>query len=186
MANTYERLDERLLDFIERQHVFFVATAPLKEDGIVNLSPKGHDTLRVLDDRTVAYADLTGSGAETIAHLRENGRMTIMFCAFEGPPRIVRLQGRGDVLEPGNADFVDLLPRFRAIRGIRAIIRLHATRVSDSCGYSVPLFEYRGERDTLTRWAERKGPAGLEEYRENHNRRSLEGLPALETTSGTV
>ncbi len=182
MAKTYERLDPRLVDFIERQHVFFVATAPLAGDGIVNLSPKGLDTLRVLDERTVAYADLTGSGAETIAHLKENGRLTVMFCAFEGPPKIVRLQGQGEVLEPGHPEFQPMLASFPKILGIRAIIRLRATRISDSCGYAVPVFDYRGDRDALTQWTEKKGPEGLVDYRESHNRRSLDGLPALKRT----
>lgn len=184
MAKTFERLDEHLAAFIEKQHVFFVATAPLAGDGIVNLSPKGLDTLRVLDERTVAYADLTGSGAETIAHLKENGRMTMMFCAFDGPPKIVRLQGQGEAVEPGHPEFEALVGRFPEIPGIRAVIRLRTTRISDSCGYSVPTFEYRGERDTLVKWSEKKGPEGLVRYRDENNRRSLDGLIALEETRG--
>jgi hypothetical protein len=185
MAKTYERLDEGLVAFIENQHVFFVATAPLSGDGIVNLSPKGLDTLRVVDDRTVEYADLTGSGAETIAHLKENGRMTIMFCAFEGPPKIVRLQGKGEVLGPDHPEFDNVVAQFPPIPGIRAVIRLRATRISDSCGYSVPVLDYRGEREALIKWAEKKGPAGLVEYRKEKNCRSLDGLVALEPNRHT-
>jgi hypothetical protein len=165
--------------FIERQHIFFVATAPSGDEGHVNLSPKGHDTFRVLDERTVAYLDLTGSGVETIAHLEQNGRITFLFCAFEGPPRIVRLHGRGEVLRPGEVGFDDLRPSFPDLPGTRAIIRVACERFSTSCGYSVPRFEYASERDTLREWAERRGDDGLKTYWDEKNRRSIDGLPAL-------
>ncbi len=180
MGKTYDSL-EPLADFLLRQHVFFVATAPLAAGGHVNLSPKGLDSLRVLGPKTIAYLDLTGSGAETIAHLRENGRITLMFCAFEGPPRIVRLHGRGRVVFPGDEEFSALRARFPDWPGVRAIIVAELERISDSCGYGVPLYEYRGERRQLVEWAQRKGERGLEEYRAKHNRASIDGLPALAT-----
>jgi len=179
MGKVVEALDADLVSWIEAQHVFFVATAPSGDEGHVNLSPKGHDTLRVLDDGTLAYLDLTGSGAETIAHLRQNGRITLMWCAFEGPPRIVRVHGRGEVLVPGDADFESLAPRFPELPGMRSIIRVVAERVSTSCGYSIPRMGYEAERDTLVRWAERKGPEGIAAYHDEKNRRSIDGLPAL-------
>ena len=179
MAKQYETIEPALADFLRRQHLFFVATAPLGAEGHVNLSPKGHDTFAILDERTVAYLDLTGSGVETISHLRENGRIAILFCAFEGPPKIVRLHGRGEVVEKGEAEFEALSSHFRPFDGARAIIRVHVTRVADSCGYSVPLYDYVGERDQLLAWTERKGPEGLETYREKNNAASIDGLAGL-------
>jgi hypothetical protein len=178
MGKVLERITPDLRDWIERQRVFFVATAPVA-GGHVNVSPKGHDTFRLLDDRTAAYLDLTGSGAETIAHLRENGRITVMFCAFEGPPRIVRLHGTGEVLRPGDDGFDDLAARFPDLPGRRSIVRIACERVSTSCGYSIPLYAYEGERDTLIEWAERRGPEGLEAYWAEKNVASIDGLPAL-------
>jgi hypothetical protein len=178
MGKALDALDEPLTEWIGRQHVFFVATAP-SEGGHVNLSPKGHDSLRVLDPSTVAYLDLTGSGAETIAHLRENGRITLMFCAFEGLPRIVRLHGRGEVLEPGDAEFAALASRFPPQPSTRSVIRVALSRIADSCGYGVPLYRYERERDQLPAWAERKGPEGLRAYQRERNCESLDGLPAL-------
>jgi hypothetical protein len=179
MAKQYETIEPALVDFLRRQHLFFVASAPLGADGHVNLSPKGHDTFAVLDERTVAYLDLTGSGIETIAHLRENGRITLLFCAFEGPPKIVRLYGRGEVVEKGEPAFEALRPHFPAFDGARAIVRVQVTRVSDSCGYSVPLYDFVGERKQLLEWADRKGAEGLETYREKNNAASIDGLAGL-------
>lgn len=180
MAKTFTTIDAKLRAFIERQKMFFVATAPLTQDGHVNLSPKGlTGTFAILDERTVAYLDLTGSGVETIAHLRENGRACIMFCAFEGPPRIVRLHGTGDVIEPEHAEFESLRSHFDEYPGVRAIIRVRAKRISDSCGYGVPYYDYAGERDQLQRWAERKGADGVSEYQRKNNTESLDGLPSL-------
>lgn len=179
MARTYELLDHDLRAWIADQRVFFVATAPSGGDGFVNLSPKGHDTFRVLDDRTVAYLDPTGSGIETTAHLRQNGRITFMFCAFTGPPRIVRLYGQGETLRDGLDQFHELLPLFPALAGVRSIIRVQLRRISTSCGYSIPLMRYEGERETLKEWAERKGPAGVDAYWEEKNRESIDGLPGL-------
>lgn len=180
MGKVVEAIDAELRRWIERQHVFFVATAPSGDGGHVNLSPKGLDSLRVLDERRVAYLDLTGSGAETIAHLRQNGRITVMFCAFEGKPRIVRLHGRGEVLRPGEAEFDDLAPRFPSMPGARSIIRVTAERVSSSCGYAVPLMAFTGDRDSLVEWAERRGEAGIESYWAEKNTTSIDGLPALD------
>lgn len=179
MAKTFDAIDQTLAAFLEAQPIFFVATGPLAADGLLNLSPKGLDSFRVLDPRTVAYVDLTGSGVETIAHLRENGRIVVCFCAFTGAPRIVRLHGRGEVVEPDDADFPALAARFPTYAGTRAVIRIHLTRIGDSCGYSVPRMRLEGERDQLTLWADHKGPQGLDDYRAEKNRTSLDGLPGL-------
>jgi len=180
MAKTFDAIDGKLRAFIDKQKMFFVATAPLTADGHINVSPKGlAGTLAVLDDRTIAYLDLTGSGVETIAHLRENGRICIMFCAFEGPPRIVRVHGTGEVVEPHDEDFETLRTRFADYPGMRAIIRVRANRISDSCGYGVPLYDYQGERDQMQRWADRKGPDGIAQYQRDHNAESIDELPSL-------
>lgn len=184
MSETTEALDEELTRFIEHQHIFFVATAPLEAGGHINLSPKGHDTLRVLDPRTVAYLDLTGSGVETIAHLRQNGRITLVFCAFSGKPRIVRIYGSGEPVLPGDEGYDGLLDRFTPSAGVRSVIRVRVERVSTSCGYGVPLMTYEGERDTLTKWFERKGPEGIARYRRSKNSRSIDGLPGLPEDAG--
>jgi len=156
-----------------------VATAALSAKGSVNLSPKGLDSFVILDPHTVAYLDLVGSGAETIAHLRENGRIAILFCSFEGPPLLLRLRGRGEVLEPGDEGFETLLARFPKYPGIRSIIRVSVTHVADSCGFGVPLYRFEGERAQLTALAKRKGEDGLRRYQLENNRVSLDGLPAL-------
>jgi Pyridoxamine 5'-phosphate oxidase len=181
MAKTFDAIDARLRAWIERQRVFFVATAPSGEEGHVNVSPKGPiETLRVLDERTVAYLDLVGSGAETVAHLRENGRIVVMLCAFEGPPRIVRLHGRGAILDAGAFDFpgVDALPEQH-----RTVIRVDVERIADSCGFGVPLMAYEGERPQARAWAETKlkkgGPGALDDYVAEKNAVSIDGLPAL-------
>jgi hypothetical protein len=179
VGKLYAELDQSLQDFIGLQHVFFVATAPLSPQGHVNLSPKGLDTLRVLGPRRVAYLDLTGSGAETVAHLRENGRVTLMFCAFTGRPRIVRLYGRGQPVEPGDAAWEALVSPFPGREDARAVIDVEIDRIADSCGYAVPLFEYVGERTQLVEWAARKGTEGLRHYRAEKNATSIDGLPAL-------
>lgn len=181
MAKTYAAIDDRLADFIVRQPVFFVATAPLAADGHVNCSPKGsQDGLALMGENHVAYQDLTGSGAETIAHLRENGRIVMMFCSFEGPPRIVRLHGEGRVVTQADPDFTELAARFPHRPGTRTVISVEVTRISDSCGYGVPLMTYVGHRQNLDHWAETKGPDGLSAYRAEKNHRSIDGLPALD------
>ncbi|HEY8724551.1 MAG TPA: pyridoxamine 5'-phosphate oxidase family protein [Gaiellaceae bacterium] len=168
MGKVYEHIDAKLTDWIGRQSLFFVATAP-GEGGHVNVSPKGPiGTFRVIDEQTVEYDDHVGSGAETIAHLRDNGRICVMFCAFDGPPRIVRLHGRGEVIAAD--DLGD---------GARGSIRVHVDRVSDSCGYGVPLMEYVSERPQREAWLASKGAEGLREYVDEKNAVSIDGLPAV-------
>ena len=179
MAKRFDGVTGELRAFIEAQHLFFVATAPSGAQGRVNLSPKGLDSLRVLDERTVAYLDFVGSGVETIAHLRENGRIALMFCAFAGPPNIVRLHGRGEAVEPPDARFAALSKRFAPAPGARAVIVVRVERASDSCGYGVPLFSYEGERTQLAAWAAKKGADGLTRYQHDKNARSIDGLPGL-------
>jgi hypothetical protein len=179
MASTYPQLTPKLIDFIRRQKMFFVATAPLSAEGSVNLSPKGYDSLAVIDERTVAYLDLGGSGIETHAHLRENGRITLMFCAFEGAANILRLYGRGESVafdEPGFAEKRALFPGFGRVRGV---ITVHITRVSDSCGWAVPFYEYKSDRDQLLRWMDAAGEEGWAERRYAANAVSIDGLPGL-------
>jgi hypothetical protein len=179
MGKTYETLDPKLMRFIERQHVFFVGTAPDAADGHLNLSPKGLDSFRVLGPNSVAYLDLIGSGVETIAHLRENGRITLMFCAFEGSPRILRLYGRGRAVEPVDPGWGELAARFPEYPGTRAIIVVEVARIADSCGFAVPVYEYRGERSQLIDYATKKGPAAMEKYKARENARSIDGVPGL-------
>ena len=178
MGKVLERITEELRAFIEAQPLFFVGTAPLADDGHVNLSPKGLDCLRVLGNHRVAYLDLTGSGNETSAHLAQNGRITLMFCAFQGPPTILRLYGRGTTVLPGDAAWSELLPLFPDYPGVRQIITIDVHRVQTSCGFAVPRMEPVGDRDTLERWALNKGEARLAEYRQEKNARSIDGLPA--------
>ena len=181
MGKVYERIDGRLRDFIERQPVFFVATAPLAADGLVSLSARGlTGTASVVDDHTFAWLDATGSGSETIAHLRENGRITVMFCAFDGPPNIVRLHGRGRVVTRYDEEYAAWADRFADVPGARAVIVVDVDRVSDSCGWGVPLMSYQGERDLLGPYFDRKGVEGSADYRRRKNRTSLDGLPAYD------
>jgi hypothetical protein len=185
MGKQHTEMDEGLRGFIARQHLFFVATAPSGATGHVNVSPKGANLLRVIGPREIAYLDCVGSGVETIAHLRQNGRITLMFCAFDGPPNILRLHGTGEVIEPQEQGFPLLAPLFGAVPGARAIIRIRVQRIADSCGFGVPLFAYRGGRTQLTAWAERKGEAGLQEYQRQRNSKSIDGLPGLRWTEDT-
>ena len=178
MGRIYEEISTELAEWIGRQKMFFVGTSPLSESGSVNISPKGYDTFRVIDSQTVAYLDLTGSGAETIAHLQENGRITFMWCSFEGPPRIVRIHARGKVVSPEDPQFQGV---FDDIPGARSIIVATAERISDSCGYSVPVMKYEEERSRLREWAENKTEHELNEYRLQKNSSSIDGLPALES-----
>ena len=181
MAKVFDAIDSRLAAWIARQRMFFVATAPSGDGGHVNVSPKGPiETLRVLDEHTVAYLDLVGSGAETVAHLHDNGRIVVMLCAFEGPPRIVRLHGRGEVLAADAVEFPDTtaLPQQH-----RTVIRVDVERIADSCGFGVPLMTYDGERPQSLAWAQSKlakgGPGALDEYVAEKNAVSIDGLPAL-------
>ncbi len=179
MSSAEHVLKPKHRDFIAQQKLFFVSTAPLAADGLVNCSPKGLDSFRVLSDTEVAYQDLTGSGVETIAHLKENGRIVIMFCAFEGPPNILRLHGTGSVVEPGDVDFDALAALFPDRGGVRAYIRVRISRVADSCGYAVPRYTFVEERDVLDKWFDRKGDEGLRNYQLENNLKSLDGLPGL-------
>jgi hypothetical protein len=174
MARFYPALDARQRAFIAAQKVFFVASATASSR--INLSPKGMDSLRVLDDRRVAYLDLTGSGNETAAHLRNDGRMTLMFASFDADPLILRLYGRGHTARRQDAAWSGLRRHFPDLPGERQIIVLDIDSVQTSCGYAVPLYDYRGERETLARWAEKKGPLGLMDYWRNKNRLSIDGL----------
>jgi Pyridoxamine 5'-phosphate oxidase len=177
MGKIRSELDDAARRFIEAQHVFFVASAPLDAAGHVNLSPKGLDTFRILGPTTVAYVDFNGSGVETIAHLKENGRIVLMFCAFQGPPDIFRLYGHGRVVEAQEAEFAALAAHFPACENARSIIVVELSRSKDSCGYGVPLFKYEGERTQLHAWARHRGAEGLKQYRAEKNRRSIDGLP---------
>jgi hypothetical protein len=179
MGKVQSLIDETTKHFIEKQPVFFVATAPLDPHGHVNLSPKGLDSIRILAPDTIAYLDLTGSGVETIAHVKENGRMVLMFCAFDGPPKIVRVHGRGRVVGVDEPEFAPLVAHFNPFEGMRAVIVLEVERVSDSCGWAVPLLKYQEDRQQLVSWARQKGPEGLKNYRAEKNRASLDGLPGV-------
>ncbi|MFH8250913.1 pyridoxamine 5'-phosphate oxidase family protein [Microbacterium sp. B2969] len=181
MGAIFEAIDDKLARWIARQPMFFVATAPLAADGHVNVSPRGLDCLSVLDEHTVAWVDLTGSGAETIAHLRENGRICLMFASVDQQPRIVRLHGRGRVVLAGDELFDDVAARHPALIGPRAVIVVDVDRISDSCGWGVPRMQLvdDGERGIMGPWAEKKGPEGLARYRAQKNLESLDGLPAL-------
>lgn len=185
MGKTYEHIDRKLRAFIEQQPVYFVATAPLSPDGHVNLSPKGRSgTLAVLDELTVAYLDFGGSHAETIAHLRENGRITLMWCAFDGPPTVLRVHGRGEPVFRDDPRFAGLLARFDPSAdgtALRAIILVRAERVSDSCGFAVPFMDYREDRTLLAEYFDRRGEDRFSEYCEGkeHVGTSIDGLPAL-------
>ncbi|MQA75082.1 MAG: pyridoxamine 5'-phosphate oxidase family protein [Solirubrobacterales bacterium] len=190
MGKVFDEIDDHQREWISRQALFFVGTAPLGGDGHVNVSPKGPiDSLRVLDPHTIAYLDIVGSGAETIAHLRENGRIVIMLCAFAGAPRILRLHGRGEVVPPDDRRFAELLGSCgfaapAAAEARRSIIVVEVTRIADSCGYGVPLMRHQGEREHGDKWAAKKlrvgGPEALTDYQREKNGASIDGLPAVE------
>jgi hypothetical protein len=178
MGRAYDQVTPQIAAIVRAQHVFFVATAPSGSDGHVNLSPKGLDTFAVLGPREVAYLDLTGSGAETIAHLCDNGRVTVMFCTFEGPPMIVRIYGRGEVVPIADPRYDALAAHFVPHPGARAVIRVDVERVSSSCGHAVPEMTFVGARTRLDEWSESQGPDGLAAYRDEKNAESIDGLPA--------
>lgn len=180
MGKVYPAIDDTIRKFIEAQPVFFVASAPLASDGHVNVSPKGLDTLRILGPTTVAYLDLTGSGIETVSHLKENGRIVLMFCAFQGPPKIIRLHGIGRVVEPAAPEFGGLSGHFPKHEGTRSVIVIEVSRISDSCGFSVPQLEFKGGRDQLSAWAQKLGEERLKLYRAEKNSRNIDGGPGLE------
>jgi Pyridoxamine 5'-phosphate oxidase len=182
MGRTYNVIDDRLAGWLTSQPVFFVATAPLADDGHINCSPKGNrGEFAVLDGRRIGYFDQTGSGAETIAHLKENGRIVVMFCAFEGQPRIVRLHGRGRAVLLDDPEFEVLASNFSAPEtvGARSIIVVDVTRVADSCGYGVPLMEFSAHRTKMDEWADRKGADGIRSYWAENNVESIDGLAAV-------
>jgi hypothetical protein len=192
MGRIYERIDSNQRKWISQQSMFFVGTAPSGDSGHVNVSPKGPiGSLRVIDEQTVAYLDIVGSGAETIAHLRDNGRICVMFCAFDGPPRILRLHGEGEYLRPGDDRFDELLALGFAepeiAESMRAIIVVHVTRIADSCGYGVPLMTYEGERPHMDLSTAKRirveGPGAMRVYEQANNVESIDGLPALPVTS---
>ncbi len=179
MSKTYERIDETLAGFIKAQKMFFVATAPLSGEGSVNVSPKGYDSLALIDERTVAYLDLGGSGAETLAHVRENGRITLMFCAFEGAANILRLYGRGRAVAFDEPDFAELKALFPTFERARAIVVVDITRIADSCGWGVPIYEFKAEREQLHRHVDHRPFDEWAERRYEANAVSIDGLPAL-------
>jgi hypothetical protein len=175
MGAQFNHISDRLRQFIEAQKVFFVATAP--EQGRINLSPKGMDTFRVVSETEVLWLNVTGSGNETAAHVQENGRMTIMFTAFEGPPMILRIYGTARAIHHNDSEWQAMYERFSPVPGARQIFSLAVEMVQTSCGMAVPFFDYAGERDQLIRWAEKKGQAGVEDYWADKNQLSIDGLP---------
>ena len=179
MGTAYDTITDAMRDFVDHQHLFFVATAP-NQGGRVNLSPKGLDSFRVLGPNRVAYLDLTGSGAETIAHVRENGRITFMFCAFEGKPNIVRFYGTGRVVRPRDTEFDELVALFPPREAVRSVIVADIDRTSNSCGFAVPLMDYVDDRTTLSTWAGNKTDDDIAAYWTEKNSRSIDGLPAVE------
>lgn len=179
MGKIFTEIDHNLQSWVSQQQIFFVATAPLSADGHINCSPKGADSFRVINPKTVAYQDLTGSGIETIAHLQENSRIVIMFCAFAGAPQIAHLHGKGTPVFKDNTDYQAIEKLFQPHSGERAIIKIDVQRISTSCGYSVPLYDYINDRDVLDKWTEKKSPEELAAYRQKKNQLSIDGLPGL-------
>lgn len=180
MGDLLESLTDKHIDWAMQQKVFFVSTAPLSESGHINCSPKGGECFVFPDNETFVYADYTGSGNETIAHVEENSRILIMFCSFEGLPRIMRLHGQGEVIFPGHSDFDSFRQKIPENPGLRSFIKINISRASVSCGYSVPLYDFVDQRDVLDKWANVKGEDGLAEYRGAKNRVSIDGLPGYE------
>jgi hypothetical protein len=180
MGKEYTEIDERIQKWMARQHMFFVSTAPSAGDGLINCSPKGLDSLRALGPRTLAYVDTGGSGIETVAHLKDNGRITLMMCAFDGPPKIFRFYGRGTVVQPHDNDFDELLSRFPEMPAARNIICIDVERIIDSCGYGVPLYEFQSHRDSLPNYFSKQSEADILAYRRKRNTESLDALPGLD------
>ena len=183
MGKLYDELNDQLLEFIAVQKMFFVGSAPLAGEGHVNISPKGKDCFRVVDNHTVAYLDMTGSGAETIAHVKENQRLVFMFCAFEGRPLTLRLHGKGDVVERSHEDFAQLIALFPELPAVRSIIRMRITRIADSCGWVVPEYEFKGMRDYYDKYAANKSDADMRASQLKSNMLSIDGLAALSEPS---
>lgn len=182
MGKEYTEIDEGIQRWMARQQMFFVSTAPLQDDGHVNCSPKGFDSLIVLAPRQLAYLDYGGSGIETVAHLKENGRITLMMCAFDGPPKIFRFYGHGTVVEPHQEEFADLLKRFPDVPTARNIVKIDVNRIIDSCGYGVPLYEFRKPRESMHNYLADKSEAFLLNYRRERNAASLDGLTGLDVS----
>ena len=180
MGKEYQEIDESMQRWIERQRLFFVSTAPLAEDGHINCSPTGLDSLKVLGPRQLVYADTGGSGIETLAHLKENGRIVVMLCAFEGPPKIFRFYGIGRPIEPHHKDFKALAAMFPNAPEIRNLIVIDIDRIRDACGYGVPLYDFKSERDSLKNWCDSKSQQEMLEYRIENNTQSIDGLPGLD------
>jgi Pyridoxamine 5'-phosphate oxidase len=179
MSKLYNELDEKLIDFIKRQQMFFVASAPLSGEGHVNVSPKGYDCFRIVNPRQVAYLDLGGSGIETVAHARENGRITIMFCAFEGPALILRLYGKATIMQFDHPSFAQELAKFPGFKRARNVVFIDIERIADSCGWGVPFYEFKGQRDQLQRWTENREQEEWERRRFDSNASSIDGLAGL-------
>jgi hypothetical protein len=177
MGDLLDSLTDKHMEWAMAQKIFFVSTAPLSQNDHINCSPKGGDCFQFLVKETFIYADYTGSGNETIAHVNENGRILIMFCAFEGPPRIMRLHGWGTAILPGNPEFEELGQKLPDNHGLRSVIHVAIKRASVSCGFSVPLYDFVKQRNNLDKWADTKGSAGLVEYRKQSNQTSVDGLP---------
>lgn len=180
MGKEYQEIDEHIGRWIAQQKMFFVATAPRADDGLLNCSPKGLDSLRVLGRRQLVYADTGGSGIETVAHLKENGRIVIMLCAFDGPPKIFRFYGRGRPVEPQQQEFSELAAGFSALPTIRNLIVIDVDLIRDSCGYGVPSYDFRQQRDSLKNWYGARSEDELHQYRIERNEQSLDGLPGLD------
>lgn len=180
MGQIFTHIDDRIQDWIAKQKMFFVATAPLAQDGSVNVSPKGLDTLRVVDEHTLAYLDFGGSGIETVAHIRENGRIVIMMCAFEGQPKIFRFHGTGRAIFPGQSGYAGLAAHFDLSQvGVRSIVKVAVTRIADSCGYGVPYYSYEGQRKTASEHAHKRGEDAIRNYLKDKNRDSIDGMAGL-------
>ncbi len=183
MGKLYQELTPDLIEFIDKQKIFFVGTAPLSAQGHINISPKGMDCLRLLDSSTLAYLDVTGSGVETVSHLKENARMVMMFCAFEGKPFILRVHGEGEVVESHQKEFSELKKMFPQLPAARSIVRLKAERIADSCGWTVPLYEHVGTRDYYDNYADKMGEEGIRKGQLASNMASIDGLKGLEQPS---
>ncbi len=180
MGRKYDSITDSTAEFVAAQPMFFVATAPLGGDGHVNQSPKGADSMRIAGPNTIIYADIAGSGAETIAHLRENGRITVMWCSFGPKPRILRMYGKGESVLPSHPDFPDLAAQLPNFKALRSIIRVDVDRIADSCGFGVPEMELIGQRSKMREWADRKTDVELQQYMADNNTASIDGLPAWE------
>ncbi len=183
MGKIYEELDDRLQRFILDQKMFFVGSAPRSDCGLINISPKGLDSLRILDSKTVAYLDLTGSGVESIAHIKENGRFVMMFCSYDKMPLIPRLHGRGRVIERSDVEWAALQSHFPDLRAARAIIRLSIHRIADSCGWAVPMYDFKGNRDQYSKYVDKLDDEGMRELQLEYNMASIDELPGLKEPS---